>query len=392
MSPSPKAKGKVLLTGGTGFIASHVLDCLLDHGFEVVVTARSHEKGQRIVKSIDGNTSGKRVSYVVVEDIAKDGAFDDAVKSDPPLDYVVHHTASPYQLHWDDPVKDCLEPAINGTTGILKSIKIHAPSVKRVVITSSSAAILSPPDHRAVYDESCWSDVSWEQAKDVKHTYRASKVGKPSFITTPEILPREPLRRFGTLHINTHPSLSLSRQKFAEQAAWSFIQTEKPNFTLAAINNTYTFGPIPRSLGSLQTLNTSNHRIRDLALGGMRSGIQPTAPVFTFVDVRDVALAHVRAMTVPAAGGRRFYVVGGFFSNPRLAEIVRRRFPALKGRLPAAVEGEGFRDDFPEDHWLFDNTLSKKMLAIEYTGLEESVVDTVESILKFEGGQSGRGD
>lgn len=194
--------------------------------FEVVVTARSYEKGQRIVESID-KIHGKRVSYVVVEDIAKEGAFDEvrsprssskilqpntfqAVESDPPFDYVIH-TASPYQLHWDDPVKDCLEPAIYGTTGILASIKAHAPSVKRVVITSSSAAILSPPNHRAVYDESCWSDVSWEQAKDVKHTYRASKVGRPSFITAPEIFPREPLRRFGTLHINTHPPLSLGR-------------------------------------------------------------------------------------------------------------------------------------------------------------------------------------
>lgn len=95
--------------------------------------------------------------------------------SGPAFDYVVH-TASPYQLSWDDPVKDCLDPAIKGTTGILKSIHAYAPTVKRVVITSSSAAILSPPNHRPVYDESCWCDVAWEQAMDSAHTYRASKV------------------------------------------------------------------------------------------------------------------------------------------------------------------------------------------------------------------------
>lgn len=93
-----------------------------------------------------------------------------------PFDYVVH-TASPYQLHFDDPVRDCLDPAIKGTTGILKSIKAYNPSVKRVVITSSSAAVLNPPNHRKVYDETSWSDVTWEQAMDLKHTYRASKVG-----------------------------------------------------------------------------------------------------------------------------------------------------------------------------------------------------------------------
>ncbi|KAL2020612.1 hypothetical protein VTK56DRAFT_8102 [Thermocarpiscus australiensis] len=65
-----------VLLGGTGFIASHVLDCLLDHGFQVVVTVRSQEKGQRIIKSIDQKLS-TRVSFVVVDDIAKEGAFDE---------------------------------------------------------------------------------------------------------------------------------------------------------------------------------------------------------------------------------------------------------------------------------------------------------------------------
>jgi nucleoside-diphosphate-sugar epimerase len=97
------------------------------------------------------------------------------VQSDPPLDYVVH-TASPYRITFDDPVKDCLDPAIKGTTGILKSIHAYAPTVKRVVITSSSAAMLSPPNHPKVYNESCWADVTWEQAMEPAEAYRASKV------------------------------------------------------------------------------------------------------------------------------------------------------------------------------------------------------------------------
>lgn len=114
----------------------------------------------------------------------------------------------------------------------------------------------------------------------------------------------------------------------------------------------------------------------------MRETIEPTAPVFTFVDVRDVALAHVRALTVPEAGGKRFYVVGGFFSNARLAGIMRAAYPGLADRLPPAA---GVRDDFPDDHWAFDNSRSREVLGLEYTGLEKSVVDTVESILRFEG-------
>lgn len=169
----------------------------------------------------------------------------------------------------------------------------------------------------------------------------------------------------------------MSMKVFAEKAAWNFIEEERPNFDLVVINNTFTFGPIPRHLRSLDAMNTSNHRIRDILLGKMRSGLPPTAPVFTFVDVRDVALAHVRALTIPEAGGRRFYVVGGHFSNKRVADIVRRSKPDLAALMPP----EDSPDDLPSDVYGFDNGRSRKILGIEYTSLEKSVGDTVNSII-----------
>lgn len=86
------------------------------------------------------------------------------------------HTASPYSFKVDDPVRDFLDPAIKGTTGILKSIKAYAPTVKRVVITSSSAAIQNQKKHEKVYDESSWSPVTWEDAMQPQFTYVGSKV------------------------------------------------------------------------------------------------------------------------------------------------------------------------------------------------------------------------
>jgi nucleoside-diphosphate-sugar epimerase len=91
------------------------------------------------------------------------------------FDYVVH-TASPYHLNVRDPVKEFLDPAIKGTTGVLQSIKKYAPSVKRVVITSSSAAVLNPANHAEVYDESFWAPMTWDEAMIPRNTYRASKV------------------------------------------------------------------------------------------------------------------------------------------------------------------------------------------------------------------------
>ena len=200
---------------------------------------------------------------------------------------------------------------------------------------------------------------------DQRYTYPASKVRQLKTSSPTLIL------------------LLITSQKFAESAAWEFVTVESPGFDLVTINNTYTFGPIPRSLAGLEALNTSNHRIRDLVHGQWcELGVPATHPVFTFVDVRDVALAHVRALTVPEAGGKRFYVVGGFFSNPRLVQIVRQHFPELENRLPGEAT---VTDDFPENHWRFDNRRSREVLGIEYRSLEESVVDTVRSILEFEG-------
>lgn len=109
--------------------------------------------------------------------------------------------------------------------------------------------------------------------------------------------------------------------------------------------------------------------------------------------MRDVALAHVRAMEVPEAGGKRFYVVGGYFSNKRIAGIVRGEFGGgvLGGLLPSEEVVRGTVDDFPEGHWGFDNSRSRGVLGVEYRGLEESVVDTVRSILGMDGGEGGEG-
>ena len=81
-----------------------------------------------------------KLSYVIVEDIAKEGAFDASL--DGHDHEVILHTASPFHFNVQDTKKDLLDPAINGTVGILKAVKKSAPSVKRVVILSSFAAII----------------------------------------------------------------------------------------------------------------------------------------------------------------------------------------------------------------------------------------------------------
>ncbi|GKZ31513.1 putative PKS/NRPS-like protein biosynthetic cluster [Aspergillus brasiliensis] len=330
---------KVLLTGGTGFIASHILTELLDAGYQVVVTVRTHEKGRQLLESLS-NTGDKAASYVVVEDIAKDGAYDEAIQSISDLDLVVH-TASPYHFNYTDPKTDFLDPAIKGTAGLLASIKAYAPTVKRVVFTSSSSTIVTPPNHKEVYDETSYGSVTWEEAMVPTVTYRASKI-------------------------------------FAERAAFEFIEKEKPNFDLVVINPPLVFGPKPRHVTDLKALNTSNYIIRDTMLGKYKDGGAPYAKPFTWVDVRDVAFAHRRALELPEASGHRFYTIAGHFSNKRIAEAIRATHPQLADRLPPS----DMPDDLPEGIYGFDNSKSRRMLGMTFRDLNTCVGDAVASMLE----------
>lgn len=328
---------KVLLTGGSGFIAAHIVDILLQHGFDTVVTVRSDEKGQKILEN-HPNLPKEKLSYVIVKDVAEEGAFDEAVKSSPPFDYVLH-TASPFHFNVQDPVKDFLDPAIKGTTGILKAIKAYAPTVKRVVVTSSFAAIINSKQHPPVYNEEQWNPVTWEEAMDPSQVYRASKT-------------------------------------FAEKAAWDFVEKEKPNFDIATINPPLVFGPIVHYLNSLEAINTSNKRFKDFVQGNLKDEL-PATGTFLWVDVRDVALAHVRAIEVAEAGGKRFFVTNGFFSNKDLADIIRESHPQLESKLPP----KDASSDSPAQLYDYDNSRSREVLGISYHPLKKTVADTVDSLL-----------
>ncbi|KAI7218185.1 NAD(P)-binding protein [Hortaea werneckii] len=333
---------RVLLTGGSGFIAAHVLDILLQHGHSVVTTVRSQEKAKKIADN-HAQYGPDKLSFAIVEDIAKEGAFDQAVVSDPPFETVIH-TASPFHFNVTDVQKELLDPAIIGTTGILKSIKKSAPSVKRVVITSSFASIINPykgswPEH--TYTETDWNPITQQQAiENPANGYRASKT-------------------------------------FAERAAWEFLEKEKPNFSIATMCPPLVLGPIVHYLNSLDALNTSNQRVRDIMMGKAKDEIPPTG-TFIWVDVRDLALCHVLAMEKEGAANKRFFITTGYFSNKEIAEIIGKNFPQYKEGLPSASTPGG---DYPEEGvYKIDNSNVVNTLGVKFRPLEESIVDTVKSL------------
>lgn len=254
-----------------------------------------------------------------------------------------------------DPVKELIDPAVTGTTGILHAITLSAPTVRRVVVTSSFAAIIdeahsTDPSH--TFTEASWNSVTLADVHRSPPTaYRASKT-------------------------------------LAERAAWAFVQDPAASrggavkFDLVTVNPPMVFGPVVHYLESLDAVNTSNERLVDCLRGKWREGVPSAGPVSIWVDVRDVAEAHVKAgLEIPEVGGKRLFATAGLFSNADLARAVRKHFPEDAERLPTEETKGG--ELAPEDQrFKFDNSETNKLLGIKWRSFEESVVDTVKSLKK----------
>ena len=339
---TPHADMRVLLTGGSGFIAAHVLDHLLERGHSVVTTVRSQQKADKI-KEAHPKYGKDKLDFALVEDIAQEGAFDKAVVSDPPFEAVIH-TASPFHFNVTDVQKELLDPAVIGTTGILKSIKKSAPSVKRVVITSSFASIIDPqkgarPGH--TYSEKDWNPITQQEAvENPAAGYRASKT-------------------------------------FAEKAAWDFVEKEKPNFTLSTMCPPLVLGPIVHYLNSLDALNTSNQRIRDCMLGKWKDEI-PATGIFIWVDVRDLALSHVLAAEKAEAANKRFFITSGHFCNKRIAEVLAKNYSQFKDQPTEKTPGGGMPEEGIYD--IDTSNVDTVLKGWKQVDFDQSITDTVKSL------------
>jgi len=137
-------------------------------------------------------------------------------------------------------------------------------------------------------------------------------------------------------------------------------------------------GPIVHHLSSLSALNTSNERIRDLIQGKYKDGNLPRSTIFLWIDARDVALAHVRAIEVAEAGGKRLFITAGHYSSKKIADTIRETHPELASKLPDNAE-----EDMPADVYQYNNTLGRQVLGIGYRSFKETIADTVNSLIKL---------
>ncbi|KAL6901183.1 hypothetical protein GGI43DRAFT_404219 [Trichoderma evansii] len=347
----------VLLTGANGFVASHILSVLLDRGYVVTATVRSKEKAADILKTHP--TWQGKVEFAIVADFTSAKPFDELfINANPPFSYVIH-TASPLKFQIEDIQKEMIEPAVKGTTEILKSgHRYGGASLKRFVLLGSAVSVLNSYEditrEGKPYTEKNWNPVTAEDAIAKKDTVLGYNVSKAR----------------------------------AESAAWDFIRSERPCFDLVVINPDIITGPMIHPISGARSINETNQFAIASFIDGTHKQIEGvTFPFYHFVDVRDVARSHVDALTNNDARSQRILLISGEISPQRVANIIRENFPALQDKVPKGDPLQLFPPGVHPTGW--DMRISLEILSKgakegswEYIDLETSVIDAVNSMIE----------
>lgn len=337
-----ETKETVLVTGGSGFIASYCIIALLNSGYNVKTTLRSLKKAEEVKQMLKegGIESLDNLSFAEA-DLLNEESWQKAVDG---CQYVIH-VASPTPFTDAATEDDFVIPAKNGVLFVLRAAK--KAGVKRVVLTSAFGAVGFGTVKTTPYTEEDWTVLN-----DTVFPYQKSKT-------------------------------------ISEKAAWDFIQDEGTGMELAVVNPTGVLGPVLSA--------DYSHSIQNIKQ--MLNGQMKACPkiISGYVDVRDVADLHIKAMTMPQANGQRFIAVAdNGLSLLDIANILRKNLGAKAANVPTR--------ELP--NWLvhfLSTFISKLKAAVPYLGMvkrassekaktllgwkprstEEAIVATANSLIKF---------
>ncbi|WP_223623319.1 aldehyde reductase [Microbacterium sp. EST19A] len=273
---------RVLVTGGSGFIAGHIIVQLLAEGHLVRTTIRSldREGAVRDVLRDAGMVGGENLEFVAA-DLTSDAGWTDAVAD---VDHVLH-VASPVQPGHVDNEDDLIIPAREGALRVLRAARDGG--VKRVVLTSAFHAVSWGHPH----DDHVFTEEDWT------------------------VLDGPGVDAYG------------KSKTLAERAAWEFVADEGQGLELVTMLPVAVMGPV---MGS--AVSGSNHIVQSM-LGGAMPGLPRI--FIPIVDVRDVAAAHILAMTDPDAAGQRFLLSSGpVIELGEIARTIRTAVGSAASRVP----------------------------------------------------------
>ena len=334
---------KVLLTGVSGFLGGHIALALLAAGYTVRGSLRNPGRADHVRATLaKAGGDVARLEFVTL-DLLKDDGWEAAAQGC----RFVAHAASPFVISLPADKMALIRPAVEGTARALNAAL--TAKVERVVLTSSIAAIAygHPRTRTAPYTARDWSDLD---------------------------------RPGGTAYTES--------KTLAERRAWEMMKAAGRESDLVAINPGMILGPLLD-----EDPGTSALTVLRLLNGSM-----PAAPriAFPIVDARDVAAAHVAALTSPIAGGRRFPLGDDCLSLKQLADVLRRRLPDRARKAPRfempnwavrlyALFDRDLRGNLDELGAMrrIDASDAVALLGRALIPAEEALVATAESLIAF---------
>jgi nucleoside-diphosphate-sugar epimerase len=338
----------VLVTGATGYIAGWLVKRLLEEGITVHAAVRDPDKKEKVAHLDNIAKKSKGSIKYFKSNLLDKGSYSEAMKGCE----LVFHTASPFSVVVDDPQRDLIDPAVNGTRNVLETANQTA-SVKRIVLTSSCAAIYT----------------------DATECQKA-----PGGFLTEEI--------WNTTASIDYQPYSYSKT-LAEKEAWKMAKNQS-QWDLVTINPAMVMGP---PLNPEETTSESFNILKQMGDGTFKSGAPKIA--VGFIDVRDVAEAHYRAGYTPEAKGR--YITAGYSTNFfELAQLLLPKFgnhyPLPKSTVPKwllmligpflnkALSRKFIRKNMNVE-WKADNSKIQKELGITFRPMKETMEDAFQALV-----------
>jgi nucleoside-diphosphate-sugar epimerase len=336
----------VLVTGGNGYIASWIVRYLLADGIDVHATVRDPGNKTKVAHLLQAAEGAKGKLTLFKADLLSEGAYDAAMQGCE----LVMHTASPFVIKGlKDAQKELVDPAVKGTRNVLEAAN-RVVSVKRVVLTASVVSVYG--DAKDMNDQGlkAFTEAQWNTTSSVDHQpYNYSKVA-------------------------------------AEKAAWDIAKAQS-RWDLLTINPGLVLGPSLTKASDSTSLST----IKELADGTLLSGV----PVLEFgmADVRDVAMAHIKAGFTPTAKGRHIAVADSV-TLWQIVKILKARFgngyrwPLMVAPKPvvwlmAPLAGHTRKFVSANVGWplKFDNRYIQQDLGIRFRPVETTLTEHFQQML-----------
>lgn len=264
----------VLLTGVSGFIAKHIALKLLNAGYAVRGTLRRLDRADEVRAALAPYLTEQAGALSFVQaDLESDAGWAEALAGVMAL----VHTASPFPAAQPKDPAQVIRPAVEGTERVLKAAA--TAGVARVILTSSTVAVLNEAKPDTLQDEADWCDI----------------------------------------HLPTTTPYAKSKT-LAERTAWEIAKAR--GLKLTTINPGLVFGP------PLDDHYGTSLSVVERILKGRDPMMPPTGlPV---VDVRDVAEMHLRALQRPETAGRRYLAASGTMAYVDMGRTLKAAYPTRR--------------------------------------------------------------